>query len=115
MSLLAVKDLHVWFDLPHGGRLHAVQGITFEVEAGERLARMGGLVPGAAIARLRAAEPQTAARLIPWVVTDASADQAPVSGDTNQWTAGCHGGLLQGAVFNILNKLPRELSEVSGY
>ena len=31
MSLLSVKDLHVWFDLPHGGRLHAVQGVTFDV------------------------------------------------------------------------------------
>ncbi len=41
MSLLAVRDLHVWFDLPHGGRLHAVQGITFEVEVGERLGLVG--------------------------------------------------------------------------
>ena len=41
MSLLSVKDLHVWFDLPHGGRLHAVQGVTFEVEAGGRLGVVG--------------------------------------------------------------------------
>jgi oligopeptide/dipeptide ABC transporter ATP-binding protein len=41
LSLLAVRDLHVWFDLPHGGRLHAVQGITFEVEVGERLGLVG--------------------------------------------------------------------------
>jgi peptide/nickel transport system ATP-binding protein len=41
VSLLAVRDLHVWFDLPHGGRLHAVQGITFDVDAGERLGLVG--------------------------------------------------------------------------
>ena len=41
MSLLAVRDLHVWFDLPHGGRLHAVQGMSFEVEVGERLGLVG--------------------------------------------------------------------------
>ena len=32
MSLLSVRDLQVWFDLPHGGRLHAVQGVRFDLE-----------------------------------------------------------------------------------
>ncbi len=41
MSLLAVRDLHVWFDLPHGGRLHAVQGVGFDLEEGERLGLVG--------------------------------------------------------------------------
>ena len=41
MSLLAVEDLHVWFDLSEGGQLHAVQGVTFEVDAGERLGLVG--------------------------------------------------------------------------
>jgi len=41
VSLLAVEDLHVWFDLPHGGRLHAVQGVDFGVDAGERLGLVG--------------------------------------------------------------------------
>jgi peptide/nickel transport system ATP-binding protein len=41
VSLLAVEDLHVWFDLPHGGRLHAVQGVSFGVDDGERLGLVG--------------------------------------------------------------------------
>jgi hypothetical protein len=32
--LLEVDDLHVWFDLPNGRKLHAVQGVSFSVEAG---------------------------------------------------------------------------------
>ena len=27
--LLETRDLHVWFDLPHGGQLHAVHGVSF--------------------------------------------------------------------------------------
>ena len=41
MSLLSVRDLQVWFDLPHGGRLHAVQGVRFDLEEGERLGLVG--------------------------------------------------------------------------
>jgi len=41
MSLLTVEDLHVWFDLPHGGRLYAVQGVSFAVDEGERLGLVG--------------------------------------------------------------------------
>jgi ABC-type lipoprotein export system ATPase subunit len=39
--LLAVEDLHVWFELPGGGELHAVRGAGFEVEAGERFGLVG--------------------------------------------------------------------------
>ena len=41
MTLLEVRDLHVWFDLPDGGRLHAVRGVSFELEAGERVGLVG--------------------------------------------------------------------------
>jgi peptide/nickel transport system ATP-binding protein len=39
--LLSVEDLHVWFDLPAGGELHAVQGVSLELNEGERLGLVG--------------------------------------------------------------------------
>jgi len=39
--LLQVEDLHVWFDLADGGELHAVQGVGFTLERGERLGLVG--------------------------------------------------------------------------
>ena len=63
--LLDVRDLHVWFDLPESRELHAVQGVTFALDPGERmglvgesgcgkttaiLALMGLLPPSAAVA-----------------------------------------------------------------
>jgi oligopeptide/dipeptide ABC transporter ATP-binding protein len=39
--LLQVEDLHVWFDLEGGGELHAVQGISFDLAAGERVGLVG--------------------------------------------------------------------------
>ncbi|MEA2520667.1 MAG: peptide/nickel transport system ATP-binding protein, partial [Actinomycetota bacterium] len=39
--LLEVRDLHVWFDLPHRGELHAVQGLNFSLDAGERMGLVG--------------------------------------------------------------------------
>jgi oligopeptide/dipeptide ABC transporter ATP-binding protein len=41
MSVLQVRDLHVWFDLPRGARLHAVQGVSLDVDAGERVGLVG--------------------------------------------------------------------------
>jgi len=41
MTLLEVRDLHVWFDLPAGGKLHAVRGVSFELDAGERVGLVG--------------------------------------------------------------------------
>jgi len=39
--LLELEDLHVWFDLSGGGELHAVQGVSFTLERGERLGLVG--------------------------------------------------------------------------
>src|SRR5205085_4373964 len=41
VSLLEIQDLHVWFDLEDGGELHAVQGVSLSVDAGERLGLVG--------------------------------------------------------------------------
>ncbi|MGZ5250227.1 MAG: ABC transporter ATP-binding protein, partial [Caldimonas sp.] len=41
VSILEVRDLHVWFDLQDGGELHAVQGLGLDVEAGERVGLVG--------------------------------------------------------------------------
>jgi peptide/nickel transport system ATP-binding protein len=40
-GLLEVRDLHVWFDLPRGAELHAVQGVRFDLREGERLGLVG--------------------------------------------------------------------------
>ena len=39
--LLQVEDLHVWFDLPDGGNLHAVQGASLSLSKGERFGLVG--------------------------------------------------------------------------
>jgi oligopeptide/dipeptide ABC transporter ATP-binding protein len=39
--ILQVEGLHVWFDLPGGAELHAVQGASFELRPGERLGLVG--------------------------------------------------------------------------
>ncbi|HEY7400673.1 MAG TPA: ABC transporter ATP-binding protein, partial [Actinomycetota bacterium] len=39
--LLEVDDLHVWFDLPRGEQLHAVQGVSLSLRAGERYGLVG--------------------------------------------------------------------------
>jgi len=39
--VLAIDDLHVWFDLGNGRELHAVQGTTFELARGERMGLVG--------------------------------------------------------------------------
>lgn len=41
MTILEVRDLQVWFDLPGGGEVHAVQGLSFALEAGQRLGLVG--------------------------------------------------------------------------
>ena len=39
--VIRVEDLHVWFELPNGGELHAVQGVSFELREGERMGLVG--------------------------------------------------------------------------
>ena len=41
MSLLEVRDLHVWFDLPQGPPVHAAGGVSFDLAAGERFGLVG--------------------------------------------------------------------------
>jgi peptide/nickel transport system ATP-binding protein len=41
VSLLEVRGLHVWFDLPNEGQLHAVQNVSFGLDPGERLGLVG--------------------------------------------------------------------------
>jgi peptide/nickel transport system ATP-binding protein len=41
VSMLEVRDLHVWFDLPRGNQLHAVQGVSFDLDRGERMGLVG--------------------------------------------------------------------------
>ncbi len=41
MTLLQVRDLHVWFDLGHGQELHAVQGVGFDLNGGDRMGLVG--------------------------------------------------------------------------
>ena len=39
--LLQIEDLHVWFDIEDGPELHAVQGVSLSLAAGERLGLVG--------------------------------------------------------------------------
>jgi oligopeptide/dipeptide ABC transporter ATP-binding protein len=41
MSMLEVRDLHIWFDLAGDEQLHAVQGVSLGVDAGERVGLVG--------------------------------------------------------------------------
>jgi oligopeptide/dipeptide ABC transporter ATP-binding protein len=40
-ALLGLDELHVWFDLGEGRELHAVQGVSLELEPGQRLGLVG--------------------------------------------------------------------------
>jgi oligopeptide/dipeptide ABC transporter ATP-binding protein len=41
VRLLEVRDLHVWFELQGGAQLHAVQGVSLDLDAGERVGLVG--------------------------------------------------------------------------
>ena len=41
MSLLEVRRLHVWFDVPGGRRVHAVRGVSLELDGQDRLGLVG--------------------------------------------------------------------------
>jgi len=41
LSLLEVRDLHVWFDPPQGQPVHAAAGVSFALAAGERFGLVG--------------------------------------------------------------------------
>ncbi len=40
-SLLEVENLHVWFEPPHAAPVHAVQGVSFTLQPGERMGLVG--------------------------------------------------------------------------
>jgi peptide/nickel transport system ATP-binding protein len=41
VSVLELRDLHVWFDAPEGRAAHAVRGVDLSVAAGERVGVLG--------------------------------------------------------------------------
>jgi peptide/nickel transport system ATP-binding protein len=41
MSLLEVSGLHVWFEPPYAAEVHAVQGVSFALDPGERFGLVG--------------------------------------------------------------------------
>jgi peptide/nickel transport system ATP-binding protein len=41
MTLLTVRNLHVWFDIARHQELHAVQGVSFELDEGDRFGLVG--------------------------------------------------------------------------
>lgn len=41
MNVLECKDLHVWFDLPGGGQVHPVDGVSFSLAPSERYGLVG--------------------------------------------------------------------------
>ena len=41
MSLLEVSGLHVWFEPPNAAEVHAVQGVSFALDPGERFGLVG--------------------------------------------------------------------------
>ena len=41
MSLLEVHDLNVWYTLPGGGRMHAVQDLNLSIDPGQRVGLVG--------------------------------------------------------------------------
>jgi len=41
VTLLEVDELQVWFDLGEGGTLHAVQGVSFSLDGGDRIGLVG--------------------------------------------------------------------------
>jgi oligopeptide/dipeptide ABC transporter ATP-binding protein len=41
VTLLSVRGLHVWFDLPDRRQLHAVQDVAFDIDSGERMGLVG--------------------------------------------------------------------------
>jgi oligopeptide/dipeptide ABC transporter ATP-binding protein len=41
VTLLSVRGLHVWFDLPDGRELRAVQDVAFDLDSGERMGLVG--------------------------------------------------------------------------
>jgi peptide/nickel transport system ATP-binding protein len=41
VTLLSVRGLHVWFDLPERRRLHAVQDVEFDIDTGDRMGLVG--------------------------------------------------------------------------
>jgi len=100
--VLRVEDLHVWFEID-GGELHAVQGVGFDLHAGERMGLVGesgcgktttilalmGLLPSSASVALANFERAVICSLLPCVTASSASPPWYSSLNTRLATSTC--------------------------